>query len=268
MTSDARRTLRVDPLAVAEAMESPENAFRSYLDLQTGEVLIVSLDRMSFDSPDPVEQHIEDDPDRYAAIPQVESREEYERMRAFAEESIADRRLRARALEALRGKGAFARFKDTIGQDAAVRDAWYAHRDEWLLREAMRWLHEIGIEPEVALPSRVPIPPEAPAAGPPTARLELVHVLLLGGANGAGDVVDGSVRRRIRTRRADDARAVFQRLARDLCELRGIPWRDQLIDRETTLVIEDIRLDVIGDDVEVTVRIPDDVARAFARENG
>ncbi|MCC7537947.1 MAG: hypothetical protein IT379_17105 [Deltaproteobacteria bacterium] len=264
MTSDARRTLRVDTIAIAEAMDmSDEHRFRNYLDLQTGEVALVCLERMSFDRPDPVQQSIEDEPDRYVLIPATASRDEYELMHSFAEE-MADRRIRDRALDALRGKGAFSRFKHLISQHPELRDAWYARRDEWLVGEATRWLRSEGLEP--VLPSRVAPGAPAPAPAPPSARLELLHVLLLGGASGASDRVDGCVRRRVRTRRPEDAHTLFVRLARDLCELRGIPWRDQLTAGKSTFEVEDIRLDTTPEGIEVTVRVPDDVARAFAAQ--
>jgi hypothetical protein len=67
-------------------------------------------------------------------------------MEAFIE-TVASRRLQERLWGAIRGRGAFRRFKDVLAGHPAERDRWFAFRDGRVCQRALAWLADEGIEP-------------------------------------------------------------------------------------------------------------------------
>ena len=64
----------------------------------------------------------------------------YQDMEDFAE-GITDERAGRRLARAIRGKGAFRRFKDELNEEyPELLPAWYAFRDARALRRAVQWL--------------------------------------------------------------------------------------------------------------------------------
>lgn len=82
---------------------------------------------------------------RYLELPKKMTAESYDHMRRFIY-TLEDERMIARLEDAIAGKGAFRRFKDTIRRTEAVEQAWHAFKnqreEEWMLE----WLEESGIE--------------------------------------------------------------------------------------------------------------------------
>jgi hypothetical protein len=74
---------------------------------------------------------------RFLRVPTDESREAYRDMEDFIE-SVPDRRLQDRLARAIRGKGAFGRFKDVLVGVPAERERWLAFRDA-RMRGALDW---------------------------------------------------------------------------------------------------------------------------------
>lgn len=83
---------------------------------------------------------------RYVALPEADSRSGYRDMEAFIE-TVADGLLQSRLDRAIRGRGAFRRFKDEL-RDADTDDEqrWYAFKQERLEDRAREWLADEGIE--------------------------------------------------------------------------------------------------------------------------
>lgn len=95
--------------------------------------------------PDQEDEDDEIDPDRYVEIPKRESREAYEDMVEFAE-TVTNSHLRDLLDVALRGKGAFRRFKDVLLGYPAERERWFGF-EERRQREAIEaWAREEGVE--------------------------------------------------------------------------------------------------------------------------
>lgn len=85
------------------------------------------------------------DLDCYVEIPKRESREAYEDMVEFAE-TVTDSHLRDLLDVALRGNGAFRRFKDVLLDYPADRERWFRF-EERREREAIEeWAREEGVE--------------------------------------------------------------------------------------------------------------------------
>jgi uncharacterized protein YajQ (UPF0234 family) len=83
---------------------------------------------------------------RYIALPEADSREGYRDMEAFID-TVSDARLQSRLDRAIRGRGAFRRFKDELRDaEADVEQRWYAFKQQRLEERARTWLADEGIE--------------------------------------------------------------------------------------------------------------------------
>jgi predicted nucleotidyltransferase len=75
---------------------------------------------------------------------------------------VRDERLQDRLWRAIRGRGAFRRFKDVLYAHSAKQERWYDFKDRRLEQRAIAWLAEEGIEPLPieAAPDEHPVPQE------------------------------------------------------------------------------------------------------------
>jgi len=62
-------------------------------------------------------------------------------------DTVPEQRLQNRLWGAIRGRGAFRRFKDVLLDHAEERERWFQFRDGRLRERVMRWLRDEGIEP-------------------------------------------------------------------------------------------------------------------------
>jgi hypothetical protein len=149
-----------------------------------------------------------------------------------------------------------------------VSAAWQASRRALLLEQAVDWLRSLGIEPQYELtPIVAPQPAGRPAVG--KARVGLFDLLLLGApAPAALEVPEGQAFRGFTAASEDQARAVFERLARELAEHHGVSWRRRFIEDRDDYRIERCRLTVRGRRVELHVDVPPETAAAFSRGGG
>jgi GrpB-like predicted nucleotidyltransferase (UPF0157 family) len=83
---------------------------------------------------------------RFIEIPQADSREGYEDMEAFIE-TVAQPHLQELLQVAIRGKGAFRRFKDALAAHPHERERWFQFHDERLHQRVLDWLETEGIDP-------------------------------------------------------------------------------------------------------------------------
>ena len=136
------------------ALTTKPGEWTCYLDVRSGKVQIVSIDR-----PDDDDRPSEEDLDVELAegllfhVELLGSSIEYGWMAEFAS-SVRDTRLRDRLEVALDGRGAFRRFKGVLLDHPTERERWFRFRDERLVEAARRWLAEHDIEPTTAPPTR------------------------------------------------------------------------------------------------------------------
>lgn len=90
------------------------------------------------------ESIIDDDDEIYVEIPSKYDIHEYSIMEEFCL-SIADNKLSDELYYAIRGNGAFRRFKDLI-QRHGIADDWYKYRDNKYREIAIEWCEENDIE--------------------------------------------------------------------------------------------------------------------------
>lgn len=211
------RTLKIDwPGLLTAIHEAEDGDIRWYLDVDTGQVVMGGDDRwgdgLAEDAEDEAPEH---DPDRFLHVGGVSSRQAW-RIRADFAATRTDPLLRDELDLALAGKGAFQRFKQVLEQTPGLRDAWFDFEHARAIRDARDWLESVAIEP-----SNTPPEPPQPAAPEPAlvaARpaIGLAEVLLLGAPDGRTEVLEGKVRRQVRTQSDAEAQAVFRQVVLDI----------------------------------------------------
>jgi len=134
----------IDETMLEVAMEDANLEHAYFLHTQTGEVVFLSEYDVSDESEKLVEE-IEGD-SQYVPIERIPTHVAYQWMENFVESIVAPRNERAaeKLSMALRGKGAFRRFKDVLHRvgDVWVQE-WYHWRDIQI-KEAMRvWFESV-----------------------------------------------------------------------------------------------------------------------------
>jgi hypothetical protein len=166
------RKLEINWMELDAAFQSGSWEMRYYLDLETGEVVMVT---------DEIAGYLEEPPDRelrdwmqralqearqieegygtrYIAVPQADSHEDYRDMERFIG-TVRNPRLRDRLCRAIEGRGAFRYFKDILAEYPAERERWFAFKDRRIYERISWWLESEGIEPTNPIePPEVPEP--------------------------------------------------------------------------------------------------------------
>ncbi len=121
---------------------------------QTGEII-----RLSEGDDDELAEQIEAELGaRYRAVPYQGSEVGHRDMTEFLA-TVTDNRLRGLLDVALRGKGAFRRFKDVLQDDPDERERWFAFQKECMNRRIRRWLQSEGSKQS----HREPAPTDRPS---------------------------------------------------------------------------------------------------------
>ena len=179
MGTDEKRRVAVDLDELAGAFENGLPDLSFYLDVESGEVAMVSDDTRreleeiyqeldngedlddarvneairQRDLPDWMHDALEEADrvergfgTRYVAVPRDETHEAYRDMEDFIL-TVGDERLRERLSDAIDGRGAFGRFKRVLSAHDDERERWFAFRDARLRERIVAWLAEEGIVP-------------------------------------------------------------------------------------------------------------------------
>jgi Uncharacterised protein family (UPF0158) len=248
---------------VVDLMTSSHEGVSHFLDLREGNV--VTLVRDVFRDPDDeVAAALDEEPDRYAEIPRVQSRTEYELMRDFAD-GIDEDDIRDKLDLALRGKGAFSRFRAVVNEYPDLRASWFGVRQAAFVEQATRWLEQLDIEPVYQLRQPVSSAPTGARPGAAEHAIQLLDLLLLGAPGGKTELLDGRVQRRVSARSESEARSWLASLARQVCEFQGVPWRKRYVDGKATFDLERFHLRVEGARIELGVDVPLATWHAWSR---
>ena len=141
-----RRTVRVDLDELRFAIEDASYGHRYFLDTETGELILVSE---LFDGEEAQRQLAEIDeaePGRYLQVARADSREGYDDMQDFIA-TVSDEHLQELLNVAIRGRGAFRRFKDVLARHPGEQERWFDFQAARLDARAREWLAEEGCEP-------------------------------------------------------------------------------------------------------------------------
>jgi hypothetical protein len=140
---DRVKKLKPDMDELGSAMEDGSYEHDYYLDLETGEILLLSeyMDDKDIES---LKEKIEDDPDRYEKIPKAESHDGYQDMQEFIA-TIGDEHTAEVLDTAIQGSGAFRRFKDALLRYPEERERWFKFKNERMHERVLEWLSDIGV---------------------------------------------------------------------------------------------------------------------------
>ncbi|WP_102346133.1 UPF0158 family protein [Bacillus sp. Marseille-P3661] len=126
---------------IIEGMEMQSEETISYLNLETGELVYVSREALliaedgeDYDHLPEWQQEIAkiaydivDSLGKYAELPTKFEIDDYEIMERFCY-SISDDNIQGKLLNAIKGKGAFRRFRDSV-EHLGIINQWYTYRD-------------------------------------------------------------------------------------------------------------------------------------------
>ncbi len=139
------RKVKTNLSELTDAFDNCRISYEYYLDIETGELLLVSDEFMDINETEEVYEKLDDEPERYLSIPTESSREGYQDMVAFTE-SLEAENLKEKLWIALNGRGAFRRFKDVLLSHPEKREEWFKFQDERLEKHVMEWLEENEVE--------------------------------------------------------------------------------------------------------------------------
>lgn len=144
---------------VVDALSSQSDEATHYLNKKTGEISFVRDDAIRAiedEDPDIQENYgwekeeldearkVDENPDDYIALPDKFEIEEYKTMEDFCL-SREDEKIREELYHAMKGRGAFGRFKDLI-HELGIADDWYRFKNEAYERIAREWGEENHIQ--------------------------------------------------------------------------------------------------------------------------
>ena len=150
--------MKVDLKKIFEGIESQSDESHSYLKLSSGEVVLFTDEAIAAaESDEDLSEHAEwyretveqarafvNNEEDYLPLPSKFDFHEYGVMEEFIH-SLPIEAQRDELLTLIKGKGAFARFKDGAAR-LLLLDAWYQYREQALAALAEDWCRENGIE--------------------------------------------------------------------------------------------------------------------------
>ena len=133
---------------VIEAIELASNEFDYYYNSETREIIMYADPMITgIDQSDFLEDLEADVDNKYIQLPTKFDVNDYDMMESFIW-SIKDEKMQNELEEAIRGRGAFRRFKDKI-QKFALEEQWFSYRDNAYKRIAIEWCENHNIEYEL-----------------------------------------------------------------------------------------------------------------------
>ncbi len=145
---------------IIDGMEMQFDEWNTYLNRNTGEVISVSQDALRAAEEDEPLDHLPDwqqeemkiaidvieNFENYVELPTKYDINEYQMMEDFCY-AFSDGNKKNKLLNAIRGRGAFRRFKDLVSQ-LNLEEEWYAFRDNAYKEIAIRWCQDYDLEYE------------------------------------------------------------------------------------------------------------------------
>ncbi|MDI6767571.1 MAG: UPF0158 family protein [Bacteroidota bacterium] len=132
-----KKKIKIDYDELEGAFDFSSFEIRHFLDMETGEIVLIS------ESDE--EQEI---PDHYVGIPEPDSHEGYNDMVDFSA-TIKNAELNRLLSVALDGKGAFGRFKNVLYDFPEEQKRWYDFKEDRTRERIIGWLESLEIEYEL-----------------------------------------------------------------------------------------------------------------------
>jgi hypothetical protein len=153
--------MKVRLTSIVEGIEFQGPESQSYLDLESGEVVVIADDEISAaEHDDDISNQADwykeaiaqareflENQDRYIALPSDYDLDEYRIMEKFVY-SIPIEEQREEMLSLIQGKGAFSRFRRGT-ERFLLKDGWYKYRDKAITKFVEEWCQENEIEYEI-----------------------------------------------------------------------------------------------------------------------
>jgi hypothetical protein len=144
MTDASLKTLSVDMSELCIALEAEAGEFPWFLDVETGDVILVTHEYDPEENGGLTRQDIEANPERFLAVPSGDPQETVADMRAFLGTS-GDDRLKESLELALTAPRPERRFRSVLNWMPAELQRWHEFRLSRCQRRAHDWLTSLGI---------------------------------------------------------------------------------------------------------------------------
>lgn len=131
---------------VIDAIETADNAYTYFYDTQTLETVYISDFFITGQRDEKLEELIDNNPERFMRFPTKFEIHDYSIMESFVL-SYSNSSLRDRLLSAIKGRGAFRKFKDLIIQ-FEIEEEWYKYQGTAYKKIAIRWCRDNDLEYE------------------------------------------------------------------------------------------------------------------------
>lgn len=137
--------MKIKLSVVLDAIEMADD-FMYFLDLQTGGIVCFA-DEFKIDlDEEELEYEMEENPERYLRLPTKFEIHEYHIIEEFIW-SLPEGGKQNQLERAIRGRGAFRRFKDLL-YDFDLEEEWFQYEADTYLKMAIEWCENNGIEYE------------------------------------------------------------------------------------------------------------------------
>lgn len=143
ITEESSGTVKVPLKEVVDAISFLTDDSQNYFDTLSGEIILVSDDVYGSDE-DIGKEEIESDEARFIPLPSRWDINGYRIMEDFIA-GLDDQRVQSRLASAIRGRGAFSRFRDNVAR-LGLLDAWYCFQEEALTEKAIQWCRENDLD--------------------------------------------------------------------------------------------------------------------------
>ncbi|MCD8122581.1 MAG: UPF0158 family protein [Clostridiales bacterium] len=131
---------------VIDAIEEADDNWTGFYDSQTGETVWLGDTLLTGESYEELEELIETSDNRFYRFPTKFDIHEYSIMEDFVDD-LPVGAIRNELMNAIRGRGAFRRFKDGIYYHG-IEQQWYDYQADVYKRIAIRWCRDEGLEYE------------------------------------------------------------------------------------------------------------------------
>ncbi|MCD7810961.1 MAG: UPF0158 family protein [Ruminococcus sp.] len=139
-------TMKIKLQQVIDAIEEADDSWTGFYDSQTGETVWLGDTLLTGESYEELEELIETSENRFFRFPTKFDIHEYSIMENFVDDLPAGA-IRNELMNAIRGRGAFRRFKDGIYYHG-IEQQWYDYQADAYKRIAVRWCRDEGLEYE------------------------------------------------------------------------------------------------------------------------
>ncbi|GGP08253.1 UPF0158 family protein [Oceanobacillus neutriphilus] len=129
---------------VIDTIEMATDGVEHFYNIETGEIIFYSEMMFSMKEQRAFKDELEMNQEKYVRFPDQFEVSDYDIMESFIY-ALPEGKIQDELEEAIRGRGAFRRFKDKV-QDVGLEEKWFSYRDNEYRQIAINWCEENGIE--------------------------------------------------------------------------------------------------------------------------